>query len=596
MKKRLILSTLAIAGITAVALASCGKSGVDIYGADNSGKVMKMGNSEITFKEKSEIPYISVKDGVELMSYVRAINLDDKKYNYSFKEEGSNFVITNDRGAKCILNPENQTLYFDDYDLFVSMIPSNQEALSMVPIKKNFKALKVTSQTYTKGQPVTIDLKKYTKLDIYVKDNKCYLPLSVFNSALLSASENVDLAYNGKNLFFVSADVLTTQTVLGKIPSDLGDKLREGAEKQSISQEFSEYYYQSLCFDFDYQYGLKEKFTSFDSFLQSNYKNEILSTNPKQIDAYTLYALSYLNDGHTTLNDYSIMYPFGENDFDFSKCSKTKVDWEKDDDAFSKKKKAANIPNGLDYKGDTVFVTFAQFTSLNEDYLYPTKSDSSDSDDDIGIPGLDFGIFDDDSDKYESTEYIFHSLYKDLTTDQTKKNQVKNIVVDLTTNGGGAADALIYSLSTLIGNVTFDMTNPLSKGHNHQTYLADINADGQINSEDKSLSELGFNIYFLNSRYSFSSANAMPYLAKLNKPNAVMLGDKTAGGPCAIKYIVTPIGNAYVSSSLSVISKPKDGGYVNIDDGIPADFKLTEEQMINRNCIVESINNWKLDN
>ena len=125
-----------------------------------------------------------------------------------------------------------------------------------------------------------------------------------------------------------------------------------------------------------------------------------------------------------------------------------------------------------------------------------------------------------------------------------------------------------------------------------KVYKADINADGFIDSRDKSLAESGFKIYFLDSKYSFSSANAMPVLAKLNNKNVVTLGEKTAGGPCAVRYTVTPIGTALYSSSLTTIAKKVDNKYQNIDDGVAADYQLTEEQMIDRNYITLKINSW----
>ena len=122
-----------------------------------------------------------------------------------------------------------------------------------------------------------------------------------------------------------------------------------------------------------------------------------------------------------------------------------------------------------------------------------------------------------------------------------------------------------------------------------------MNLDGKVDSQDKCLADWNYNIYFVNSKYSFSSANAMPVVAKINRPNVVMLGEKTAGGPCSVRHNVTPLGNVIVSSSLNTISKLENGKYVNIDGGVPADFPLTEEQMNDRNYIVQKINSWKLN-
>ena len=84
----------------------------------------------------------------------------------------------------------------------------------------------------------------------------------------------------------------------------------------------------------------------------------------------------------------------------------------------------------------------------------------------------------------------------------------------------------------------------------------------------------------------------MPVIAKQNNSNVITLGDKTAGGPCAVRYSITPIGTGFNSSSLSTIVKPSGDSFVNIDGGVEADFKLEEAQMVNRKYIQENIKNW----
>ena len=87
-------------------------------------------------------------------------------------------------------------------------------------------------------------------------------------------------------------------------------------------------------------------------------------------------------------------------------------------------------------------------------------------------------------------------------------------MVDLTTNSGGVADALTYALNTLIGTFFIDLLSPITKGHNRLTYKSDINMEGKVDDKDVPLIDLGYKVIFLNSEYSFSSANALPYLLK----------------------------------------------------------------------------------
>ena len=593
--KLLSLEAITLAGIAAVTLTSCSGNNVyDIYGIDTTKKVQKYGTGRLEFKKNSTIPYIDIEEGVNLLSVVRSSNLDDNNCVFSIKKDGNDYVLSNETGAKCVISSANQTLTYDDYDKFTNVIKDPQKPLSLITIKKDSKAIKLIDNQYTPGKQVVVDLKPYTRLDIYENDGKCYLPLSVFNSVLFNTFENMSIAYNGKNLFFIPGDSLTVKSFLGPVLSDLGEKFREGATT-TYTQEYAEYYYQSVCLDFDYEYGLKEKFTSFDKFLaDGGWKNYLISTDPKQVDRYTHIALSYLNDGHTALSDFSNMYEYGTNQLDTkNEVYKPRFEWLENSEKFAKAKSDAGITDGIVYKNDTVFVTFKEFSDIDENKLY-SSNNKKDDDDFTGSddnPGLDFdSLFGTDT----NTAELFSKLYRELTT-TSHKDTTKNIVVDLSANDGGSADSLIYSLSVLIGDVYFDMTNPLSGGHNHQTYKADMNLDGKVDSQDKCLADWNYNIYFVNSKYSFSSANAMPVVAKINRPNVVMLGEKTAGGPCSVRHNVTPLGNVIVSSSLNTISKLENGKYVNIDGGVPADFPLTEEQMNDRNYIVQKINSWKLN-
>lgn len=595
MKKLLSLGALAL-GV--LALASCSKDneGVvkkDILGVSN-GQVEKLAESKLFFKKDSTIPYIPLEECNVLLTLVRRANLDNQKYGFTLKKNNNEFTLQNETGAKCVINADTQTLTYDDYDALTAVVPDTQKPLSLFNVNKTKNAIKLVSTEYKKGNEVKIDLNKYSKLDIYVEDGVCYIPLSVFNSVLFNTSESVSLAYNGVSLFLVPSGSLSTEAFGTPMETALGEKIREGAKKSTITQEYLDYYYQSLCLDFDIEYGLKEKFKSFDEFLASkNLKNGIYNTDIKTSDSNLAIALTYLQDGHTALSEFSYYYDFGDNSVDKTKFNQEVMLKEEEDVKFTKSKSNAQISNGLDYSraDDTVFIDFGKFTELDTDALYQKSTKDEFDLDDIGIPGLDFGKY--SQTQLNNTGCIFNQLYLDLTQDENKKN-VKNIVVDLTTNTGGAADGLVYSLSTLIGNVAVDLRNPLTGATNHQVFKADINTDGKVDENDKDLASLGYNIYFLNSRYSFSSANAMPVLAKLNNPNVINLGDKTGGGPCAVRENVSPLGNVISTSSLSTISKVVDGKYVNIDGGVDADFILDEKQMIDRNYIATKINDWKL--
>lgn len=584
MKKIKSFGLFALAGLalTSTALVSCSNknaNGKTVYAINNEGEVGAYSTFEVLYKENSDIPYISLNDGVELMNALRSQRLSGKG-SVKLAKEGNNYVISNELGAKCVANPENQTFTYSDFDAFTTTVPSNQKPISLVNVYDS-KALKEVSNNYTAGKEITIDLKPYSLLDLYVKNDKCYLPLSVYNSAVFNAGENFNLAYNGNAFYLISGTGLVDTSFGVATQTKIGEMFYENAQKSSISKEFSEYNYQTLCFDFDHEYGLRSKFTSFDEFLKNHSKENILSTDPYQIDNYTSSAFSYLEDGHTAMASYSNLYEFGDQKIDKSIADPYMNYWVEASDAYALARKNANIVDGIEYRNDTAFVTFSSFTSINDDLLYLT-SDLENLATDSSVPSFDPAT---------NTATLFSKLYKDLTSD-TYKNTIKNIVVDVSANDGGNGDGLMYALSTLLGKVGVDMVNYVTTGHNRQEFMADINNDGKIDSNDKSLSDLGFKIYFLDSDYSFSSANAMPVLAKLNNSNVVTLGQKTHGGPCAVRIYMTPIGSCFQASSLTTISKLENGKYVDIDYGVDADYALTEAQMVDRAYIANNINNW----
>ncbi len=183
----------------------------------------------------------------------------------------------------------------------------------------------------------------------------------------------------------------------------------------------------------------------------------------------------------------------------------------------------------------------------------------------------------------------FSDAYKTLIE---KKDTIKNVVVDLTTNDGGASDGMIYALSTLLGEVSFDLYDPLSKAHTKATYKADMNLDQKIDEKDVSLIEQGFNIIFLSSEYTFSSANAMVVGAKANNKNVITIGQKTGGGPCVVKHSASGIGTIYSSSGLNVISLYDGTTYKNIDNGEEAKYAISKDKFYDRLYIANQIKTW----
>ena len=99
------------------------------------------------------------------------------------------------------------------------------------------------------------------------------LQTAICQTGLLQHAYYKYLLWNGKSYFLITADSLEDPIL--EIETEFGKKFRDGVATNSISEEMVEYYYDSLCFDFNNVYGLVEKFNNFDQFLETYYKTKI---------------------------------------------------------------------------------------------------------------------------------------------------------------------------------------------------------------------------------------------------------------------------------------------------------------------------------
>lgn len=548
-----------------------------IYGPDENLKLAQAGSVNLLFKANSDVPYISLTEGTRFLSLLRQERLgggaNSNKYYYQSSIDNDVFTIKNEFDATCKFDAKAQTITYEDYDLFATIVSNKERALSMFEVNPKATAIQFIDSKYNKGEKVTVDLKPYSELDIYKARNDFYVPLSVYNSFLLDTHNLINMVYNFEAVFLIPQQTLTKVEGDKEVLTELGQKFYSGPKKKTLSDTYTKYYYQALSIDFDYNYGLKQdkNFTSFDKFVsEKGFKEDLLSGDVIKMDNATAYALTYFDDHHTAMSRLSAFYNKDESTLDTAKFNPKFQDFSVKDEQLKEASEAAGITNGYQIVDDTIFIKFAMFTEMKEQLLYKDKWESED---------------------LNNTAVLFASAYQGIT-DEENRNKIKNVVVDLTVNDGGASDGLTYALATLIGNVTYDISNPISKGFNHHTYKADINCDRVIDEKDKSLLELGYNIVFLNSEFSFSSANALPVLAKALKPEVMTIGEKTAGGPCVAREVITPLCNVHSISGLNCINKNVNGQLVNIDGGVEADHPIKKDKMFDRNYIVSQLKTW----
>ena len=165
----------------------------------------------------------------------------------------------------------------------------------------------------------------------------------------------------------------------------------------------------------------------------------------------------------------------------------------------------------------------------------------------------------------DSFAFIRKSLY------QAVADEAVNVVIDLSTNGGGDSGALAGVVGLLNGakfdfvmNDTFDKTSMTTK------MLIDVNLDGEYNGADiEECNKFKFNVAVLTTSNAFSCGNLLPSVLK--ELGYKIVGQRSGGGSCAIAIQTTADGLAYVRSSNLCLSNAMGE---NIDVGVPLDFEI----------------------
>ena len=417
----------------------------------------------------------------------------------------------------------------------------------------------------------TIDLDKYS-INFYEENDQIYAPLSLL-SKFSGGLSLYNVAYNGKDVYVLDYDSILFSEE--RTTDYYGDKYSKKFSNIFFrNKDMAKYSYNELCFVFDNFRGETEKLIfgeekfkelGLDGYLSTYYpelKECLLATGRRKYGAGILSLFFGLDDGgHTGLLSY---YPF------LLVSLFTKVTGSESLSELYHKV----VDRDNDYEKVYSSCNFYRNTSLGTpgDYYYYLEQDSE-------TAYIGFNSFDVDYngwDNYYNAQgsvpvetdtfaFVRDKLYK------AKSGGAKNIILDLSTNGGGDTNAL----SGLVGlfnkaksNLTFkDTFNNYLITDN---FSVDINLDGIFDEQDAlECQQFDFNIGVLTSRCSFSCGNLFPYM--MSNLGYMLVGEQSGGGSCAISIETTAEGIGYARSShLTLVDSNGD----NIDKGIPVDYQI----------------------
>ena len=147
--------------------------------------------------------------------------------------------------------------------------------------------------------------------------------------------------------------------------------------------------------------------------------------------------------------------------------------------------------------------------------------------------------------------------------------EVKNFIVDISTNGGGSSDVVVFLSSLFCNKPDIYYENTLTGQKMKCSYDVDRNLDGKFDEKDKDV-KINLNVGVLTSNYSFSCANMFP--AMMKDYGVALIGQQSGGGSCCVLFNPSAEGFGYRYSTHRARLINQKGE--NIDEGIKPDYQL----------------------
>ncbi len=556
MKKRFLLG-IAFAGL--LALTSCAKDNtpttvksLPLYDYNDMYE-LKNNTLDTYYLGDSDVPYVSVSGYIKSMDG----SLESSNFSYSANTLFQEYVV------KSKLKSNTFSIVFDYKNdkiltTYTYGFQNTADISSTIDFSANYTAS--TDDIYT-GKTITFDLAKYGMDMRYINGN-CLIPFQVMD-ALFGHQNYLSTYYTGKsyyNTYFSVAYSNNSQDIFNKLVADSSNDLN--------SQSLRNFNYNYLCFYFDYFYGLKDfkNIDSFADYLKGDIETNLKSTNPDTYMKGYVGMVQKLNELHTSIHNYSqtasnTRYSLYEGEFEASNFKKMKeVSTELKDKA--KEHFGEDLENKIEIEGNTCFIFFRNFNVA-------LKKEIMDANGNIL------------EDAYKKDSYYL--FLKAFETIEASETPIKNIVVDLSINGGGHVAALYRCLGFITRSFLVSERDSLSKIAYTQKFYVDTNNDGKYDEKD---SYTGYNWYILTSFNSYSSANMFTYAAKDNSSNVKIIGGQAGGGACSILPFIGIDGTSLqISGTNQNVFLTRNGtsySYEVLENGPQVDYELSYDKYYDR--------------
>jgi hypothetical protein len=173
--------------------------------------------------------------------------------------------------------------------------------------------------------------------------------------------------------------------------------------------------------------------------------------------------------------------------------------------------------------------------------------------------------------KNDTCGYLAACIMDIENQNKTRTTKIKNIVLDITANTGGAMGVMPFAACIMTKDPRFCVADSRNGQVVEYHYEADFDGDGVYGDTyaDK------FNFFILTSDASFSCGSALPSMLK--GTNVKIIGVAGAGGASPITSFTDASGFGYkTSGQFGVVYKDGDT-YKTIENGVPVDYEIKKE-------------------
>ena len=529
----------------------------------NAGKYIQKTFMGVYFYKDGNVPYVGLNELISIFSRAftkninHTIDKENKTYTFSYSYNAKDYTMSIDWA--------NDKITASSMDFFTYLL--NQIA------EPTHEYIKDANRKATGDKEFTLDLKA-AHIDAIFFNDDILLQVDVASAIMLSY-RLLNLAFNGDYYYFFKGYGSTTN----------GEEMRKSSKNSnSMPADLRKATNNGLLFILDNYYGLKDykDIDSFDDvlFYQEEIQMYLNNSNPYLHNiGYDLLLHGYLDDLHTNAVTNSVYHKYEDNDFkiNFEELGSHITDYL----ANIKKYKAASIAlpkleegeKPLRYEGNTAFIKLNSFYDNGLTYTHEGSK------------------LRDDAWKYSSFYLVKQSLDDIREYNKTHNSAIKNVVLDLSENGGGELKVMNGILGLLTNE---DIINPKTNIHTSadilEAYKVDANLDGNYTDDD---AYTEFNYTLLISDISFSAGNYMPSIFKDMKLGKV-IGINSYGGMCIVGSKVLLDGTIIKLSSETMLRSKtldSDGKFTEIESGVEPDYPIPFAKFYDLKYLDSFINN-----